>query len=53
MHVPIRRLLERLLRPERAVANAREAATELARSRVEREEVRLYLERRRRVSRSA
>ena len=54
MHVPIRRLVEWLLRPDRAITNAREAATALSRSRVEREEVRLYLEeRRRRVSKSA
>jgi hypothetical protein len=54
MHVPIRRLFEWLMRPDRAVANAREAATALSRCRVEREEVRLYLEERRRgVSKSA
>ena len=54
MHVPIRRLVNWLLRPDRAITNAREAATALSRSRVEREEVRLYLEeRRRRVSKSA
>ena len=53
MHVPIRKLVEWLLRPDRAVANAREAATALSRSRVEREEVRIYLEEHRRVSKSA
>lgn len=53
MHVPIRRLVDWLLRPDRALANAREAATALSRNRVESEEVRLYLEKRRRVSRSA
>jgi hypothetical protein len=54
MHVPIRRIVEWLLRPDRAITNAREAATALSRSRVEREEVRLYLEERRDgVSRSA
>ena len=54
MHVPIRRLVNWLLRPDRAITNAREAATALSRSRVEREEVRLYLEERRDgVSRSA
>ncbi len=54
MHVPIRSLVEWLMRPDRAVANAREAATALSRCRVEREEVRLYLEERgRRISKSA
>jgi hypothetical protein len=54
MHVPIRRLVEWLLRPDRAVRSAREAATAMSRTRVEREEVRLYLEERRNgVSKSA
>lgn len=53
MHVPIRRLVEWLMRPDRAIANARQAATALSRSRVEREEVRLYLEERRGASKSA
>ncbi len=43
-----------LLGPDRAVANAREAATELARRRVEFHEVEQYLsERRPRVTKSA
>lgn len=54
MHGTIRRLVERLMQPERALTNAREAATTLSRDRVEREEVRLFLEKRRRgVSKSA
>lgn len=54
MHVPIRRLVESLMRPDRALANARAAATALSRDRVEREEVRLFLEKRRAgVSKSA
>jgi hypothetical protein len=48
------RILQLLLGQERARANARQAATELARSRVEREEVEIYLaSRRARVSRTA
>ncbi|MGZ4436645.1 MAG: hypothetical protein ACXVWW_08550 [Nocardioides sp.] len=40
------RLLRALLGQERALANARVAATELSRRRVEREEVELFLARR-------
>lgn len=48
------RFLEALMRPDRAVDNAREAATELSRRRVERTEVELFLaERRQRVTKSA
>ncbi len=48
------RFLEALLAPERAVRNAREAATELSRRGVERHEVELFLaERRARVDKSA
>jgi hypothetical protein len=50
------RLLMRLVGQERARANARSAATELGRLRVEREQVRLFLDEldaRRRATRSA
>ena len=48
------RILEALLGQGRALGNARAAATELARARVEREEVEIFLERREaRVSRTA
>jgi hypothetical protein len=48
------RFLEALMRPDRAVANARAAATELSRRRVERTEVELFLaERPQRITRSA
>ena len=54
MQVPIRRVVEWLMRPDKAVANARTAATAMSRKRVEREEVEIYLdERRRRVTKSA
>ena len=50
----IRGLLTRLAGQDRALANARTAATELSRRRVEREEVELYLAARaERVDRSA
>ena len=50
----MKKLLLMLLNQERSLKNARIAATELCRQRVEREEVALYLEQRRhRVSRSA
>ena len=46
--------LRALLGQERAIANARAAATELSRQRVEREEVEMFLaRRRRRVTRTA
>jgi hypothetical protein len=48
------RFLEALMRPNRAVDNARQAATELSRRRVERTEVELFLaERGQRVTKSA
>ncbi len=48
------RFLELLLRPDRAVVNARTAATELSQRLVERQEVEMFLaERRERFSRSA
>ena len=54
MHVSIRQVVELLMRPDRAVANARAAATAMSRTRLEREEVEIYLdERRRRVTKSA
>jgi hypothetical protein len=54
MNTPIHRLLDWLLRHDQALTNARAAATELSRRRVEREEVEIYLdERRRRVTKSA
>jgi hypothetical protein len=40
----MRRLIERLAGPERAVRNARTACTELSRRRLERDEVELFLE---------
>ena len=50
----MRELLARLVGQDRALANARAAATELSRRRVEREEVELYLAaRKERVTRSA
>jgi len=50
----VERILETLLGQGRAVANARAAATELARARVEREEVEIFLARcQARVSRTA
>jgi len=52
----VTKLLGRFAGQERARANARSAATELGRVRVEREEVRLYLDdldARRRAARSA
>ena len=50
----VRALLARMTGQERARANARSAATELSRLRVEREDVELYLaSRRERVSRTA
>ena len=54
MQEPIRRLVEWLMGPDKAIANARTAATTMSRRRVEREEVQIYLEKRRRgVSKSA
>ena len=54
MQVPIRRLVDWLMRPDKATANARTAATAMSRRRVEREEVQIYLEKHRRgVSKSA
>jgi hypothetical protein len=48
------RFLEALMRPDRAVANARAATTELSRRRVECAEVELFLaERPQRVTKSA
>ena len=50
----VRRLIARLVSQDRAVDNARAAAVELCRQRVERREVELYLEKRSvSVSRSA
>jgi hypothetical protein len=40
----LRELLRRLADQERALANARDASTELCRQRVEREELELYLD---------
>ena len=40
----VRELLEALVGQDKAVANARAAATELSRRRVERDEIDLYLE---------
>jgi hypothetical protein len=54
MQEPIRRLVEWLMRPDKAIANARTAATTMSRRRVEREEVQIYLEKHHRgVSKSA
>jgi len=52
--VAVLRFLEAMMRPDRAVDNARRAATELSRRRVELTEVELFLaERRERVTKSA